>query len=137
MTLVERIFRLRSVAPFDRLTDAELALIADSAVLRHYQPGKRVVSRDKPARALFVTLHGSLADEQGRPLPDVLPMASLLSGKPLPCDILTSATDGAVCLLINKGHFFTILHECPALTIGFVELCGGGGADRRKNRETP
>lgn len=131
MTLVERVFRLRFVAPFARLADAELALIAESAVLRRYEPGKRVLSRGKAARALFVTLEGGLTDEQGRRLPDVLPAASLLHGEPLACDIFTSATDGAVCLLINKGHFFTILHECPALTIGFLDLFGGGAADRR------
>lgn len=137
MTLVERVFRLRAIAPFDRLTDVELALIAEAAVLRRYEPGKRVVSRDKAARALFVTLQGSLTDGIGRRLPDVLPTESLLCSKPLAYDVLASAADGAVCLLINKGHFFTILHECPALTIGFIELSGAAASDRRRTDQAP
>lgn len=137
MTLIERIFRLRLVAPFDRLTDGELALIAEAAVLRRYEPGRRVSSRDKTARALFITLAGGLVDDAGRRLPAVTPTASLLGGKPLEHDILASPGEGAVCLLISKGQFFTILYECPALTIGFVELSGDGGFERRGARKAP
>ena len=131
MTLIERIFRLRLVAPFDRLGDADLALIAEAAVLRRYEPGRRIASRGKPARALFVTLEGGLVDGDGARLPDVLPLESLLLGSALSCDVLASAKEGAVCLLFNKGHVFTILHECPALTIGFVEGAREGGFNRR------
>jgi signal-transduction protein with cAMP-binding, CBS, and nucleotidyltransferase domain len=122
MTLVERLFRLRAIPPFDRLSEAELALIAESAVERHYEPGKCVATKDKPARALFITLEGSLTDREGNPLPSVLPPVALLNGTPLPSDVLASAQKGAVCLLIQKGHFFTILYECPALAVGFIEI---------------
>lgn len=137
MTIIERIFRLRLVPPFGRLSDAELALIAQAAVLRRYEPGRRIWSRDKAARALFVTIEGGLTDGGGARLPDVVPAEALLRGRPPAYDILAAPAGGAACLLISKGHFFTILHECPALTIGFIELSGDGGFERKRERRAP
>src|SRR3989339_246831 len=107
MTVTERMFQLRSITPFNRLSETELAIIAESAVERHYEAGRCIAAMNKPARALIVTLKGSLTDDKGKKLPDILPAEALLTGTPLPYDIFASNPDGAKCLLINKGHFFT------------------------------
>lgn len=122
MTISERMFQLRSIAPFDRLSETELAIIAESAVERIYEAGKRIASMDKPAQALIITLQGNLANSEGKRLPDVMSPEALLTGTPFPCDVFASHKEGAVCLLINKGHFFTILYECPALASGFIDM---------------
>lgn len=122
MTISERLFKLRATAPFNLLSDAELVIIAEAVVERHYEPGKHIVSKDKPARALIITTHGSLTDSDGHRLPEVLLLEELLTGTPLSYDVHSSPTEGAECLLINKGHFFTILYECPALATGFIEM---------------
>ncbi len=123
-TLVERFFALRDVPPFDRLYDSELLLIAGAAVERTYTPGHVIVSNNKLLKALFITVSGWLEDETGRRLPQVFSPEFLLLGIPAENDIKASAEQGAVCLLISKGHFFTMLYECPALALGFSELPG-------------
>jgi len=122
MTVSERMFQLRVIEPFNRLRETELAIIAETAVERHYEAGRCIASRNKPARALIITFEGSLIDNNGNKLPDILPAEALLTGAPLPYDIFAAKPEGAKCLLINKGHFFTILYECPALAMGFVEI---------------
>lgn len=126
MTLVERLFAIRSMSPFDRLTDEEIALIAEAALERKYEPGRKVASSGKSMKALFITVKGSLVDSKGRRLPAVFSPSALISGRTLTADVLASSEEGAVCLLLNKGYFFTVLYECPALAVGFIEKAGGG-----------
>ena len=124
LTAIERFFTLRDVPPFDRLYDSELSLIADAVVQRCYEPGHVIVSSNKLLKALFVTVEGWLEDGEGRRLPDVFSPEFLLMGVPPENDVKASSEQGAVCLLISKGHFFTMLYECPALALGFSELPG-------------
>lgn len=126
LTVIERFFKLRDVAPFDRLYDSELSLIAGAAVQRTYAPGHVIVSSGKLLKALFIVVDGCLEDSEGRRLPQVFSPEFLLMGIPAEGDIKASAEQGATCLLISKGHFFTMLYECPALALGFSELPGPG-----------
>lgn len=136
MTLVERLFRLREISPFDRLTDAELTLIAEAAIERQYEAGRCVASKEKPSRALFLTIEGSLTDASGRKLPRVWSPAALVNGTPLPSDVFADKERGAMCLLINKGHFFTILYECPELAVGFIEQAAGADSEKQGDSGT-
>ncbi len=124
MTVIERFFKLRDVPPFDRLYDSELSLIAEAAVQRTYAPGHVILSSNKLLKALFITLDGWLEDAAGKRMPSVFSPEYLLMGIPADGDVIASKERGAVCLLISKGHFFTILYECPMLTLGFSELHG-------------
>ncbi len=122
MTISERLFILRSIEPFNLLSDTELAVIAGAVVERHYDAGRHIASKDKPARALIITIRGSLADSEGNGLPVILGIEELLTGTALPFDVYASQPKGADCFLINKGHFFTILYECPVLATGFIDM---------------
>lgn len=122
MSLTERFFRMRAIAPFDRLYDGELAIIAQAAIPRRYAPGHRLLSAYKPPNALFIVLEGSLTTPSGDPLPRIFSPEYLVMGLPLEQDVIADAKTGALCLLISKGHFFTLLYECPALTMGFSDL---------------
>jgi signal-transduction protein with cAMP-binding, CBS, and nucleotidyltransferase domain len=121
MSVTERFFRLRSVHPFDRLHDSELAMIADAAVVRAYEPGHVIASAGKPMKALIITLEGQLCYEDGTVLPQVFSPGHLLMGAALEQSVCVSGTEPAFCLLIAKSHFFTMLYECPLLTLGFGE----------------
>lgn len=134
MTISERMFQLQSIIPFNRLNETELAIIAEAAVERRYEAGKLIASRNKPARALIVTFKGSLTDNEGKKLANILSPEALLTGTPLPYDVFASKSEGAACLLINKGHFFTILYECPALAMGFISMAvPGNGLNNKDN----
>lgn len=124
LTLIERFFKLRDVPPFDRLYDSELGLIAGATVQRTYAPGYVILSSNKLLKALFITVDGWLEDHDGRRLPQVFSPEYLLMGIPADGNVMASKEAGALCLLISKGHFFTMLYECPALTLGFSELQG-------------
>ncbi len=125
MTLIERFFKLRDVPPFDRLYDSELSLITEATVQRFYEPGHVILSSNKLLKALFIVVDGWLEDGEGRRLPQVFSPEYLLMGIPADGDMTASKERGAICLLISKGHFFTMLYECPVLTLGFSELHHG------------
>jgi len=129
LTVIERFFKLQDVPPFDRLYDSELSLIAHATVQRTYEPGHVILSSNKMLKALFIVVEGWLEDSEGHRLPQVFSPEFLLMGIPAESDVKASRERGAVCLLISKGHFFTMLYECPALALGFSELPGPAAAD--------
>lgn len=135
MTRIERLFALRDLVPFSRLQDGERAIIVGAAVERRYEPGHLLASAGKPVRALFVVLEGGLVDAAGQALPRVFGYASLLTGLPIAQAVRAAPVQGATCLAISRGYFFTILYECPELAAGFLDMetpelgrGAGGGA---------
>jgi CRP-like cAMP-binding protein len=125
MSLAHRFFALKSVPPFDRLRDAELALIADVAQERTCAPGAVVHANAEPFRRLYVRLEGDWQFSDGQPAPAVLGVGSLLFNQPAPGAVLAHPTRGARCAVIGKDHFHTICNECPELLLGFLEMKGG------------
>ena len=121
MSLVHRLFALKSTPPFDRLRDEELALIADAAQERSYAPGAAVHADAEPFRQLYVLLEGAWQLADGRPAPPVLGVGSLLFNQPAPGVVTADPTRGARCIAINRDHFHTICNECPELLLGFID----------------
>jgi len=121
MRITEKIFALKRTKPFDRLRDSELTLIAEIARERRYAPGETLISSEKPLQNLYVVVQGSILRSDGNKMPNVFGIESLLFDIPVIDALETSHEDGALCLLIAKGHFFTIINECPGLAIGFLE----------------
>lgn len=125
MTITEKIFALKSTQPFDRLRDSEVVLIAQEARVKRFEPGEFVSSPDKPLRRLHVVTEGEVTDgENGKPLP-VFGVKPLLFNQGAG-EILRAGGEGATCLTIKRGNFFTIANECPSLIVGFVELAEQG-----------
>jgi signal-transduction protein with cAMP-binding, CBS, and nucleotidyltransferase domain len=125
MTLSEKIFALKSVRPFDVLRDGELALIAQEARVRQYGASEIVANADKPIRRLHVVTNGDvrrLAGGEALPVFGVKPLL-FNQGADEP---LAAGVDGATCLTIKRGNFFTIANECPGLIVGFLDLAEQG-----------
>lgn len=122
MTLIERLFALKANPCFQSLDDSELAGIAQVAKLRCYAPGEPLAIAGQLLTRLYVVVAGQVENLQGQPMPPVIGAACLLGGLPLVVPLQASPVEGASCLLIAKGHFFTIVHQCPALVTGLVEL---------------
>lgn len=124
--VLERLFALRAVAPFHRLDDTELLLIAEHARLRSLAPGKTVIAAGAVADALFVRVSGSV-ETGGSAAPDVFDAAGLLFGLAARADHL-AGPEGLEALVIAKPHVFTIARECPEFVVGLRGLLGQGRA---------
>ena len=71
---------------------------------------------------LLVVVGGRVETEPGRPIStQVIGADVLLMNRPAP-RTLTAGAEGAVCLRMCKGHFFTVVSECPALLVEMSRL---------------
>jgi hypothetical protein len=120
MSPVEKMFALQQQAPFDRLSDSELEIAATIVAERHFPPGELVLGSGEPFRRLLVRLEGSWwVDELA--LPPVLGVESLLTGVEGPGEIKTGP-EGVHCLVMTRGHFFTLVNECPAMLLSLLSM---------------
>lgn len=120
--VVQRLFALRGVGPFQRLEDAELLLIARHARSRAFAPGKLVIPAGVVADALFVTIAGG-AEMAGAPAPLVFDAPGLLFGLAAQGDYV-AGPEGLEAVVIAKPHVFTIARECPEFVVGLRDLDG-------------
>lgn len=120
LSIPERLFTLRGIPPFDRLRDTELALVADVARGRRFAAGEVVVSPVRPLTRLHVVAAGSLLDASGAPVGPVFGVETLLFDRPLVGEY-RAGPEGASCLLVGKGNFFTMINECPGFLVDLAE----------------
>lgn len=118
--VVQRLFALRAVGPFQRLEDSELLLIAQHARLRAFLSGKVVLPAGAVAEALFVPVEGG-ALIGGAPAPAVFDAPGLLFGLAARADYV-AGPEGLSALVIAKPHVFTIARECPEFLVGLRDL---------------
>lgn len=118
--VVERLFALRGVSPFQRLEDTELLLIARHARARRFEAGKLVLPAGLVPEALFVVVAGE-ARAAGAPAPVVFDAPGLLFGLAVAADHV-AGLDGLEALIIAKPHVFTIARECPEFVVGLRDL---------------
>ena len=123
--VVQRLFALRGVGPFQRLEDTELLLIAQHARLRGFGPGKLVQPAGFVPEALFVIVEGG-AQAGGAAAPVVFDAPGLLFGLATP-DEHVAGPDGLEALVIAKPHVFTIARECPEFVVGLRDLAERAG----------
>lgn len=122
MTIVEKIFALKKLRPFNRLRDSELLIIAEVAEERRYAPGDVVSSEGTILHRLYVVVDGEILKErEQKSIPTVFGVESLLFDTPINDTLKASSSEGAVCLCISKRHFFTTIYECPELLLDFLE----------------
>jgi len=121
MNLVQKLFALKKIPPFTELRDSELGLVVKVMRERRISPGRIVVNAGSSLSSLYVVLEGNFELEGGRALLPVIGMSSLLFDYPL-AQNLFSGKNGALCLTINKGHFFTLINECPSFVAGLMKI---------------
>jgi signal-transduction protein with cAMP-binding, CBS, and nucleotidyltransferase domain len=120
-TLIEKLFALRQVQPFDRLPPDELALLAEVARPRSFAPGEIIHPGEVPLPRLLVVAGGRALDEQGAAAGPILGVGSLVRDRPAP-RLLSDPGQGVRLLDISKRHFFTLARECPEFVLGLIEL---------------
>lgn len=119
MKLTQKIFGLKRISPFDRLGYSELVAIAEITKIKRFGPGERVIASGHILQRLFAVIEGKIERPDGSAIAPVFGIHSLLDERPIDAD-LTAGEQGAVCLLISKGHFYRILNEFPEFTLGFL-----------------
>jgi signal-transduction protein with cAMP-binding, CBS, and nucleotidyltransferase domain len=122
MHITEKLFALQRLTPFSGLRHGELALIAEVARERTLAPGEVVSAAGTPVVRLYAVVCGRLLAADSKPVPAVLGTVSLLYNYPLAYDLRVAPEASATCLIIGKGHFFTIVNECPEFSAGLIEL---------------
>lgn len=121
MTLAEKLFALRSAPGFERLHDAELAVIGAVALEHRFAPGEAVCEAGTTLSRVYVIVQGSLVASEGGTMPGIVGLGSVLFDIPVHTTVSASPTEGALCLVIFKPHMFTIVHQCPNLLCGLLE----------------
>jgi signal-transduction protein with cAMP-binding, CBS, and nucleotidyltransferase domain len=119
MTLIDRLFALRTSPPFDQLRESELVLIAAAVRPKTFEAGEVIGEAGRPLRHLYVNIDGGAVMGPGTEAPRVFGAVSLLFGTPLDQSI-RAGTEGATYLLVRRAHFHTILNECPGLIVGLL-----------------
>lgn len=116
MTFIEKLLAFKARPPFDRLNDAELALLASIAHERTYAPGEQLLTRGSVLKRLYVVARGEVVGSAG-----LLGLFSLLFDEPIADDQIAGAAAGATCLIVGRSNFLTLVYEHPQLLTGFLE----------------
>lgn len=121
MTIVEKLFALKQYPLFRILTDSELILIAELAVARSFAAGARIAGEKTVLNRLIIVGGGGVVrEETGEAEFPVIGIECLAGGDPV-TGALVAGPDGAECLMISKGHFFTIINECPDILTRYLQ----------------
>lgn len=111
--------QLASLPPFDRLDQDEVSTLAGVASARHYGPGEVILAAGQLVGRIAIILEGSALEVPDR----VLGMLPALFGSPQ-AQTIHAGAQGATCLRIRRGQFYTIVFECPEILAWLLEQQG-------------
>jgi CRP-like cAMP-binding protein len=114
MNLVERMFALRQLSCFQFQTEFDLARIAEAVSEKRYDPGAPLCTAGQTLRRVYIVAAGTVETTSGKRMPNILGPASVLLNAPVK-EALRAGPEGAHCLLLEKGIFFTIVYQCPSI----------------------
>ncbi len=107
---------LAEIEPFNRLDPDEVATILGVAQERNYAPGERLYRASRPVTKVSIVLEGEVEGAAGR----IVGALGALCGQSVVRDI-RAGLNGARCLQVRRGQFFTIVHECPEILTWLLE----------------
>jgi CRP-like cAMP-binding protein len=108
--------QVASLLPFSRLDGDEVAVVCDVATVRRYGPGEWIAHAGRAVSRVSIVVEGSVEAFPGK----VFGVLGVLTGTPGVLD-LRAGPDGACCLQVRRGPFFTIVHECPEILTWILE----------------
>lgn len=128
MTLTQKVFILKSIAPFNSLSDSELIITANMTQLKHYEKGKKIYSAGNSVYNLFIIAEGQVYDSFSKEQKGFFGLKALINDELMEHDYI--ALNNVSILMISKAHLLTLLFECPYLMLGFLSL------HKEENHET-
>jgi len=123
MTLTEKIFALKSIAPFSNLTDQELIISANITQEKSYKDGDLIYTNGNTLYNLFIIANGEINCENGKQIKGYFGFNELVIDEVLNEDIY--ANGDVTMLLISKAHLLTLIYESPSIMIEFLSLKEG------------
>ena len=121
MTLTERLYTMKQLPLLSGLGETELFLLAEVSRWRTFAPGKVLHDAGENVSRLYLTLSGQAEREDGTPVAGVFDVVSLLYGQPIAQSLRVSKTAPLECLCLSKGHFFTLINECPGVLLNLLK----------------
>jgi len=122
MNITEKIFALNQIEIFNSLQYSELILIAEVTSEHYYPPETIIVHSGTILQKLYIVVDGKVMhDKHQNPIP-IFGVGSLILEEEIPYDLIADKALGAKVLSISKGHFFTIINECPNIVINFLKI---------------
>jgi CRP-like cAMP-binding protein len=125
-SMTERVLRLGRVPPLNRLTTAELELLASAGREVLYTKRTLLVPADERAMAFYVALTGRLtAVRGGQPVPgdpirEFYGASAMVGDAVLAADIV--AEPGTVLFVLDRDAFFAVLEEHGALQRSLLRI---------------
>lgn len=120
---------LAEVVPFDCLGPAELAIVSKVLTEISFEPGAVIQLVGKPVNRVLIRTQGSWLSDQTE-LPDVVGIGAVM-GTSKDAREIVAGPSGVTCLAIQKGHFFTIIYECPQALVRLLAAGDHAGEIRR------
>jgi len=121
MELIDKIFALQNRAPFNVLRHSELILTANITKVKKYHKGETIIYKDSSVQNLFIIEDGK-ASYKDREISNFFGAEELLNEVTLAENVTAKSDINA--LVISKGHFYTLIHECPSLMIEIIKYYG-------------
>lgn len=118
--IINRMTALAAVAPFDRLTERELLMVARHVRPRHFEAGAMLIEQGHVADMLYVAVDGSALAGAER-APALFDAPSLLFTLPAAHDY-RAGPDGFDALCLARPYIFTIARECPDFIVGLIDI---------------
>jgi len=123
MTLTEKIFALKSIAPFNNLTDQELIITANITQEKRYKDGDLIYTNGNTLYNLFIIARGELNYENEKQIGGYFGFNELVIDEVINEDIYAKGV--VTMLLISKAHLLTLIYESPSIMIEFLSLKEG------------
>lgn len=118
MTLMEKIFILKSIEPFNILNDREIIIVANIMESRDYQKNEIIYDSQSFLNKLYIIAkgqvrEGDIAIEKGYFGLEVLMNKSIKKN--------IVASEESTILSLSQEHILTLIYESPHLMMGFLQ----------------
>jgi len=118
MKIIDKVFSLQNRSPFNTLRHSELVLTANITKVKKYSKGSTIIYKDSTIQNLFIIEKGE-ASYKEKNISNFFGAEELLNDIVLDENVIAKTDIEA--LVISKGHFYTLIHECPGLMIDLIK----------------
>lgn len=123
MTLTEKIFILKSIPPFNTLSDSELILTANVVQTKTFEDKSLIYTNGGTLHYLFILTDGKMVNDKNEKINNFFGFSELINDEVINDDIY--ALGKVTMFLISKAHLLTLLYETPSIMIEFLSLKQG------------
>ena len=118
---------IKRVAPFSQMSLPKLFIVAGVVAVRRYPAGATIFAQGSTPEEVHIPIEGQV--ESGTaPVDHAFDLAGVAFDRPVTAPFRAGA-QGCTTVTIGKSHVFTLLRECPELSLAMVGLadgrCGG------------